>query len=65
MSSNNRLLAIYTCSKPRMYHNWQLYYLLATVPVLQKHSKYEEMLGCIYSFILLFMEWMATTGIAN
>ena len=38
MSSNNRLLSIYTCLKPRMYHNLQLYYLLATVPVTYRKN---------------------------
>ena len=38
------------------------WYLLATIPVLQKHRKFQRMRGCNYSFIikrsLLPYEWL-------
>ena len=34
--------------KPRRYYNYC--YLLATIPILQKHRKSERMSGCNYSF---------------
>ena len=51
-----------------MYHSWKLLYLLATIPVLQRHSKFEGIYGSNYSLIIekgLFIEWMAATGITN
>ena len=67
MSSYNRLLLIYACLKPRRYHNWVLWYLLPTILVRQKRSKFERISGCDYSFIIekgQFIEWMAKTGLA-
>ena len=51
MSSYNRLLSIYASLKPRKYHNYYQH-LLATIPVLQKHSKFERMSDCNYSHII-------------
>ena len=67
MSPYNRLLLIYACLKPRRYHNWVLWYLLPTILVYQKRSKFERISGCDYSFIKekgQFIEWMAKTGLA-
>ena len=49
-SCDNKLLFLYACLKPRRYHNWYLWYLLATILALQKRSKSERMSGCNYSF---------------
>ena len=68
MSSYNRFLSTYACLKPRRYHSQYSRYLLATILVLQKNSKFERMSGCNYSFIIEkvpFIEWMAATGIAS
>ena len=51
MMSDDRLLSIYVCLEPRRNHN-QYQYLLATISVLQKHSKFERMSCCNYSFII-------------
>ena len=53
--------------KLRKYDN-HCYYLLATIPVLQKHSKFERMSGCNYSFVIekvYLIEWMTATGLVN
>ena len=52
----------------RRYHTEYLWYLLATILVLPKHSKFERMSGCNYSLIIekgQFIKWMVATGIAN
>ena len=45
----NKLLSIYVCLKQRRYYNF-CYYLLVTIPVLQKHSKFAKMNGCNYFY---------------
>ena len=48
-----------------MYQNYYLRYLLATIPVLPKHSKFERMRGCNCSFVIKkgpIIVWMAATG---
>ena len=65
-SCDNKLLFLYACLKPRRYHNWYLWYLLATILALQKRSKSERMSGCSYSFTIekrQFIERMAATGL--
>ena len=62
MSSYHRILSIYACLKLWSYHNQYLWYLLAIILFLQKHSKFERMSGCNYSFLLEkgpFIKWMA------
>ena len=49
---DNKLLFLYACLKPRRYHNWYLWYLLATILALQKRCKSERMSGCSYSFTI-------------
>ena len=50
MPSTNRLHSIYTFLKPRRYYNQQLWYLLATTLVLQRHSKFKRMRSCNFFF---------------
>ena len=59
---------LYACLKIRMYQNYYLWYIPATTPVQQKHSKLEKMRGCNCSFIIKrgpIIVWIAATGIAN
>ena len=66
MSSFNRLLSICAWLKPRRYHNWYLRCLLAIIPVLQEHSKFERMSDCSRFFIIEkveFIEWIGATDL--
>ena len=67
MSSNNRLLLIYAWNQGGIIISYYEYFV-ATVPVLQKHGKFERMCGCNCSFITergSSIKRMITTGIAN
>ena len=52
MSSQNRVLSIYKCLKPKRHRNYHLWYLLATIPVPQKCSKFQRMRGYNCFFII-------------
>ena len=42
--------------------------MIATIPVLQKHSKFERIRGCNCSFVIKkgpIIVWMAAAGFAN
>ena len=47
----------------KIISNYNVFLLLATIPILQK--KIKRMRGCFCFFILLFIKWMAATGIVN
>ena len=66
--SYNGLFSIYACLKLKKYHKQYLLYSLATIPVLQKRSKFERMSGRNCSVITQkgkFIEWIAATGLAG
>ena len=66
--SYNGLFSIYACLKLQKYHKQYLLYFLATIPVLQKRSKFERMSGCNRSVITQkwkFIEWIPATGLTG